>query len=319
MRVIESCDSTPVQGGLVAAIGMFDGVHLGHLTLLDAVKREAQQRSLHSAVVTFRQHPHTILHPDDNIKMLMTVQARLDALSSQDIDYAVLLDFTTGLSALGALDFMRLLHDRYGVRVLLMGYNHRFGHDRSSSFAQYVQWGVEAGIEVIKAPEYLGRYAPVSSSIIRNLIAAGKVDDAMRCMGRPYTLAGHVVHGFRNGRGMGFPTANVGQIAPDALIPHNGAYAVMVTLQGKQWQGMVNVGYRPTLGESDRLSIEVNIFDFDGDVYGEPITLEFIQFLRLEFKMVSVDELRHQLELDRDKARAILTAYTTPNTLTSNP
>jgi riboflavin kinase/FMN adenylyltransferase len=101
----------------------------------------------------------------------------------------------------------------------------------------------------------------------------------------------------------------VGEIAPDALIPHNGAYAVMVLLKSKWWQGMVNVGYRPTLSEGKRLSIEVNVFDFEGDVYGEPITLQFIQFLRLEFKMVSIDELRHQLELDRDKARAILKAY----------
>lgn len=301
-------DIIPQGTELVAAIGMFDGVHLGHLTLLDAVKREAAARGMASAVFTFKQHPRQVLHPEHEVKMLMSLSDKLQTISQQGIDYIVPLEFTHELSQLSALEFMRMLHT-YGVKVLLMGYNHRFGHDRSSSFADYVRWGTELGIDVVKAPEYLGQYAPVSSSIIRNLITAGKVDDALRCMGRPYSLSGHVVHGFRNGTALGFPTANVGEVAPDALIPHNGAYAVMVLLKGKWWQGMVNVGYRPTLSEGKRLSIEVNVFDFEGDVYGEPITLQFIQFLRLEFKMVSIDELRHQLELDRDKARAILKAY----------
>lgn len=303
------CDTIPQGAELVAAIGMFDGVHLGHLTLLDAVKAEAQRRGMSSAVFTFRQHPRQVLHPEHEVRMLMSLTDKLQAISQQGIDYIVPLEFTPELAQLSALEFMRRLRDGYGVRVLLMGYNHRFGHDRSSSFADYVRWGAELGIDVVKAPEYLGQYAPVSSSIIRNLITAGKVDDAMHCMGRPYSLCGRVVHGFRNGRAMGFPTANVGEIAADVLIPHNGAYAVMVWLKVKWWQGMVNVGYRPTLSDSNRLSIEVNVFDFEGDVYGEPITLQFIQFLRLEFKMVSVDELRRQLELDRDKARIILKAY----------
>ena len=299
-------DIIPQGTELVAAIGMFDGVHLGHLTLLDALKAEAQRRGMSSAVFTFRQHPRQVLHPEHEVKMLMSLTDKLQAISQQGIDYIVPLEFTHELARLSALEFMRRLRDDYGVRVLLMGYNHRFGHDRSSSFADYVRWGADLGIDVVKAPEYLGQYAPVSSSIIRNLILAGKVDDAMRCMGRPYQLEGRVVHGLRNGTALGFPTANVGEIAADALIPHNGAYAVVVTLKGRRWQGMVNVGYRPTLGESNRLSIEVNIFDFEGEIYGEPITLEFIQFLRLEFKMVSVDELRRQLEHDRNKALAIL-------------
>ena len=299
-------DIIPQGTELVAAIGMFDGVHLGHLTLLDAVKREAAARGMASAVFTFKQHPRQVLHPEHEVKMLMSLSDKLQTISQQGINYIVPLEFTPELAQFSALEFMRRLRDDYGVRVLLMGYNHRFGHDRSSSFADYVRWGADLGIDVVKAPEYLGQYAPVSSSIIRNLILAGKVDDAMRCMGRPYQLEGRVVHGLRNGTALGFPTANVGDIATDTLIPHNGAYAVMVTLKGRRWQGMVNVGYRPTLGESDRLSIEVNIFDFEGEIYGDPITLEFIQFLRLEFKMVSVDELRRQLEHDRDKARAIL-------------
>ena len=168
----------------------------------------------------------------------------------------------------------------------------------------------ELGIDVVKAPEYLGEYAPVSSSIIRRLIASGKVDDAMRCMGRPYTLSGKVVHGFHNGRGIGFPTANVGEIPADLILPHKGAYAVMVKVDDEWHQGMVNVGVRPTLDNGTQLSVEVNIFDFDGDIYGKPITLQFIKFLRLEFKLGSIDELRAQLTRDRNTSHQILTALT---------
>ena len=174
--------------------------------------------------------------------------------------------------------------------------------------ADYVRTGQQLGIDVIKAPEYLGEYAPVSSTIVRGLIAAGKVDDAMHCMGRPFRLEGTVVHGFHNGRGIGFPTANVGRLDPNIILPHNGAYAVMVDVAGQRLQGMVNLGNRPTLDNGTQLSIEVNIFDFDQDIYGQHIALDFIKFLRLEFKLGSIDELRAQLTRDRDKSRAILNA-----------
>ena len=164
---------------------------------------------------------------------------------------------------------------------------------------------------MVKAPEYLGPYAPVSSTIVRGLIAAGRVVDAMHCMGRPHMIKGKVVHGFHNGRGLGFPTANVGEIDPQLLLPHNGAYAVLAHVDGQVLQGMANIGKRPTLDNGDQLSIEVNLFDFDDDIYGKDITLEFISFLRLEFKMCGLEELKHQLTLDRNNAKRILNDYST--------
>ena len=308
MKIIGS-DTQLEPGTTIATIGMFDGVHLGHATLLDFLKEQARQRGLESAVVTFAQHPQAVLHPEAGIKMIMTVDDKLKLIARHGIDCTVLLDFTRELSLLDSSRFIELLRDRYGVAALVAGYYHHFGHNKQETFADYVRHGRELGVDIVKAPEYLGAYAPVSSSIIRKLIASGKVDDAMHCMGHPYSLAGKVVHGFHNGSGIGFPTANVGELDPTLILPHRGAYAVMVDVAGKHLKGMVNVGVRPTMHNGHRLSIEVNIFDFDGDIYGMPIKLEFIKFLRLEFKLGSIEELRAQLTRDRAQSVKILDAY----------
>lgn len=308
MKIIGS-DTQLEPGTTIATIGMFDGVHLGHATLLDFLKEQARQRGLESAVVTFAQHPQAVLHPEAGIKMIMTVDDKLKLIARHSIDCTVLLDFTRELSLLDSSRFIELLRDRYGVAALVAGYDHHFGHNKQETFADYVRHGRELGVDIVKAPEYLGAYAPVSSSIIRKLIASGKVDDAMHCMGHPYSLAGKVVHGFHNGSGIGFPTANVGELDPTLILPHRGAYAVMVDVAGKHLKGMVNVGVRPTMHNGHRLSIEVNIFDFDGDIYGMPIKLEFIKFLRLEFKLGSIEELRAQLTRDRAQSVKILDAY----------
>ena len=308
MKIIGS-DTQLEPGTTIATIGMFDGVHLGHATLLDFLKEQARQRGLKSAVVTFAQHPQAVLHPEAGIKMIMTVDDKLNLIARHGIDCTVLLDFTRELSLLDSSRFIELLRDRYGVAALVAGYDHHFGHNKQETFADYVRHGRELGVDIVKAPEYLGAYAPVSSSIIRKLIASGKVDDAMHCMGHPYSLAGKVVHGFHNGSGIGFPTANVGELDPTLILPHRGAYAVMVDVAGKHLKGMVNVGVRPTMHNGHRLSIEVNIFDFDGDIYGMPIKLEFIKFLRLEFKLGSIEELRAQLTRDRAQSVKILDAY----------
>lgn len=308
MKIIGS-DTQLEPGTTIATIGMFDGVHLGHATLLDFLKEQARQRGLKSAVVTFAQHPQAVLHPEAGIKMIMTVDDKLKLIARHGIDCTVLLDFTRELSLLDSSRFIELLRDRYGVAALVAGYDHHFGHNKQETFADYVRHGRELGVDIVKAPEYLGAYAPVSSSIIRKLIASGKVDDAMHCMGHPYSLAGKVVHGFHNGSGIGFPTANVGELDPTLILPHRGAYAVMVDVAGKHLKGMVNVGVRPTMHNGHRLSIEVNIFDFDDDIYGMPIKLEYIKFLRLEFKLGSIEELRAQLTRDRAQSVKILDAY----------
>ena len=298
-------------GTTVATIGMFDGVHRGHATLVDFLNRQAAALSKQSLVITFLKHPRQVLYSGEPFSLLMSLEDRLSHLRELNPDLILALDFTPELAQLNSSQFIELLRDRYGVSMLVVGYNHRFGHKKGERFEDYRRHGQALGVQVVKAPEYLGEYAPVSSTIVRSLIAAGRVKDAMHCMGRPHIIRGRVVHGFHNGRGLGFPTANVGDVAPGLMLPHNGAYAVLAHVKGVVLQGMANIGKRPTLDNGDQLSIEVNLFDFDDDIYGEEITLEFISFLRLEFKMCGLDELKRQLTLDRDNAKRILHEYLT--------
>jgi len=310
MKILNEADRLPA-GSTVATIGMFDGVHLGHVTLVDFLNRRAADMGKKSLVITFRHHPRQVLQSDPYFRLIMSLDDRLKQIEALNPDLLLVLDFTPQLSQLSSAQFIELLRDRYGMDVLVAGYNHRFGHSKGETFEDYCRHGDRLGVEVVKAPEYLGRYAPVSSTIIRGLIAAGKVDDAMHCMGRPHIVRGKVVHGFHNGRGLGFPTANIGQIDSDILLPHNGAYAVLAYVKGMQLRGMTNIGKRPTLDNGNQLSIEVNLFDFDDDIYGEDITLEFISFLRLEFKMCGLEELKQQLTLDRSNAQRLLDEYLT--------
>lgn len=310
MKILGENDRLPA-GSTVATIGMFDGVHLGHATLVDFLKQQAADQGKQSLLITFLRHPRQVLHPDEPFKLIMPLDERLKQIEALGPDLLLQLDFTAEFAKLDSSQFIELLRDRYGVSLLVAGYNHRFGHNRGETFRDYCRHGEQLGVKMVKAPEYLGPYAPVSSTIVRGLIAAGRVVDAMHCMGRPHMIKGKVVHGFHNGRGLGFPTANVGKIDPQLLLPHNGAYAVLAHVDGQVLQGMANIGKRPTLDNGDQLSIEVNLFDFDDDIYGKDITLEFISFLRLEFKMCGLEELKHQLTLDRNNAKRILNDYST--------
>lgn len=308
MKILGENDRLPL-GSTVATIGMFDGVHLGHVTLVDFLKQQALQQGKQSLVITFLHHPRQVLRPDEPFRLIMPLDQRLKQIEALGPDLLLAIDFTTDLAKLDSSQFIELLRDRYGVSMLVTGYNHRFGHNRGETFKDYCRHGERLGVKVVRAPEYLGPYAPVSSTIVRGLIAAGRVVDAMHCMGRPHVIRGKVVHGFHNGRGLGFPTANVGEMDPQILLPHNGAYAVLAHVGGQVLQGMANIGRRPTLDNGDQLSIEVNLFDFEDDIYGEEISLEFISFLRLEFKMCGLEELKRQLSLDRDNAKRILNEY----------
>ena len=310
MRILGENDRLPL-GSTVATIGMFDGVHLGHALLVDFLNRQAASLGKQSLVITFKRHPRQVLQSDSSFRLIMSLEDRLAQLETLNPDLLLAMDFTRELAQLDSSQFIELLRDRYGVNVLVAGYNHRFGHNREETFADYCQHGSSLGVEVVKAPEYLGQYAPVSSTIVRSLIAAGRVKDALHCMGHPHVIKGKVVHGFHNGRGLGFPTANVGEIDPSLLLPHNGAYAVLAHVKGLELQGMANIGKRPTLDNGDQLSIEVNLFNFEDDIYGEDISLEFISFLRLEFKMCGLEELKRQLTLDRSNAQRLLHEYLT--------
>ena len=290
------------QSKKVATIGFFDGVHRGHLHLLKQVKLVAQARNLASMVVTFSQQPrHVVSHETKRFYLLTTIAEKLHLLKKAGIDHCEVMEFTSELASLTAYEFMLLLHDKYQVVALVIGYDHRFGHNRSEGFDDYVRYGKELGIDVIQATEY----PTVSSSKIRELILSGNLDIANEILGYCYFLEGKVISGYHIGHTMGFPTANL-QVADDKLIPANGVYAVWVELEGHQLQGMLNIGTRPTLANGDERSIEVHIFDFHEDIYNKVLKLSLVKRTRGEVKFASKEQLILQLQQDTIDIKKIL-------------
>ena len=297
----------------VATIGFFDGVHRGHRFLIRQVQREAAARGLASSVITFPIHPRQVLQSDYRPRLLTTPPEKLQLLEQTGIWQCILLDFTPHLSGLSARDFMEVLKRRYRIAALVIGYDHRFGHNRCEGFDDYARHGRELGIEVLPAEACrLGDGTAVSSSLVRRLLSEGDVSQANRCLGYTYFIYGNVVGGHRVGHRLGYPTANLQPGHPDKLVPANGVYAVEVEVGGERHGGMLNIGRRPTIGNGDDRSIEVHIFDFDRDIYGQPLRLEFVRRIRPERKFASINELAAQLRRDSEEIRALLDNRTAP-------
>jgi riboflavin biosynthesis protein ribF len=286
---------------LVATIGFFDGVHRGHRFLIDRVIEEAQRSGMSSAVITFDRHPREVLQTDYQPDLLSTLDEKLLLLSKTHVDNTVVLHFDASLAALTAHDFMRdVLQRQLKVRKLIIGYDNRFGHNRSEGFDEYVRYGKELGIEVIRADAFLPDDVRVSSSVIRTCLREGRVEDANRLLGYDYTIESRIVSGYQNGRKMGFPTANLDVTRCQQLLPASGVYAVLVRLKDSVgWKrGMMNIGHRPTFNGTTT-SMEVNLFNFSGDLYGQELLVSFISKIRDEHKFDSIDALAEQLQHDK--------------------
>lgn len=298
----------------VATIGFFDGVHEGHRYLIRQVKEIAEAKGLRSALITFLVHPRKVMNADFRPELLTTPEEKLQLLDSTGVDSCFMLDFTPATSKLTAREFMlHILKERYNVSCLVIGYDHRFGHNRSEGFDDYVRYGKQIGIEVIQAHacmEQLDKQAteehPISSSLIRKLILNGEVEEAARCLGYEYFLNGEVVGGYQVGRKIGFPTANLQVDNPEKLIPADGVYAVWVSVDGKTHMGMLSIGLRPTLNNGSNRTIEVNILHFEGDLYNKHIRLTFVKYTRPELKFDSINGLIDQLHKDAAETEQIL-------------
>lgn len=286
---------------LVATIGFFDGVHRGHRFLIDRVIEEAQRSGMSSAVITFDRYPREVLQTDYQPDLLSTLDEKLLLLSKTHVDNTVVLHFDASLAALTAHDFMRdVLQGQLKVRKLIIGYDNRFGHNRSEGFDDYVRYGKELGIEVIRADAFLPDDVCVSSSVIRTCLREGRVEEANRLLGYDYTIESRIVNGYQNGRKMGFPTANLDVTRCQQLLPASGVYAVLVRLKDSVgWKrGMMNIGHRPTFNGTTT-SMEVNLFNFSGDLYGQELLVSFISKIRDERKFDSIDALAEQLQHDK--------------------
>ena len=307
MKIIYNKDDWKEEA-VVATVGFFDGVHSGHRFLLQEMCDLAKARRLPSAVITFPVHPRVVLHSDYQPQLLNSLDERLQLLSLTGIDYVIVMDFTPTLASLPARDYITdVLFSEWHVKTLLIGFDHRFGFQRTEGFEQYVDYGRACGLEVINFTSYKDdKGITVSSSVIRRLIEKGDMAAVSRLLGYPYQLKGHVVNGHQIGRQMGFPTANITVDESFKVIPHNGSYAVRITLDDQHYKGMLYIGSRPTIGFDDSLCIEVNIFDFSGDIYDKSVVVEFVAFIREERKFDSLDELQKQMEDDKQAVEQML-------------
>lgn len=285
-----------MRKGFALTIGFFDGVHQGHRYLLQQLEELAAANGLSAAALTFDRHPRTVVQPNFVPSLLTTQEEKLDLLSKAFSGKIIVLPFTQELSEMTAKEFMQnILREKLNAELLLMGYNHRFGHGGGNP-EDYVTWGHETGIKVCLAKALAGE--KVSSSRIRNLISLGDVKKANNLLGYPYFLTGEVTEGKQIGRQIGFPTANL-TLPEQKLMPACGVYAVWVTMPDHSRRGgMLCIGHRPTVEQNGEISVEVHIFDFNGNLYGTSISIDFIEKLRDERHFDSLEELQKQLMLD---------------------
>lgn len=298
--------------GRIATIGFFDGVHKGHRYLFKQLNEEAAARGLKPLIVTFEEHPRTVLQSDYIPKLLSTKEERKALLSAYG--EVVMLRFSM-IRDLTAEQFMIRLKEEYGVEVLLMGYDHRFGSDGLRNSEDYCRVGAKQGIEVLRMEEYQDGTQHVSSTEIRTALEKGDVERAKELLGRPYALFGKVVHGKGLGRTIGFPTANIEPEEPNKIIPMAGVYLVRVrgewSLVRGEWS-LVNGEWSLVSGDCSLVkgicnvdakgTIEVHILDYKGDLYDQPLEIQFERFIREERQFHSLDELQQQIKADVDSS-----------------
>jgi riboflavin kinase/FMN adenylyltransferase len=315
MKTIYFNNSPKMGSGCVATIGMFDGVHQGHQLLISMVTEKARVSGLASMVITFDNAPRQVLDPKFRPQLLTTLEEKTEAIKKLGIDQLTVLPFTRETALLPARTFMqKILKEELSVKMLITGYDNHFGHrpigqSYNEGFNDYVRYGQELDMEVIRGDVELtpDGTRPLSSSVIRKLLAEeGNVGMMSQCLGRYYQLRGKVESGEHIGHRLGFPTANVQPDNPFKVIPASGAYAVWATLgDGQQRAAMMNIGTRPTFDGHNR-TLEVNILDFNGDLYGQAVTITFVERLREERRFDSPEALVEQLNEDQEQAKRIL-------------
>ena len=292
---------------MVVATGFFDGVHTGHRLVIRRLVEAAAVRGDESMVITFWPHPRNVLQKEARtLRLLTTLGEKKQMLQDLGVDHVEVLSFTKDFSSMTTEEYLRMLMERFGAKTVLLGYDNRVGSDAMDP-DQVARTAESLGLEVIRTDMVpsLGGYA-VSSTKIRQHLEAGDVQGAASMLGYEYALHGVVVAGNRIGRTMGFPTANMQLYEPLKLIPGNGVYFVKVDTVGRSLFGMCNIGHRPTVSAGNARTIETNIFGFDEDIYGLDIKVTFIQKIRDEVRFDSLEDLKNQLERDRDACLNLL-------------
>jgi riboflavin kinase/FMN adenylyltransferase len=307
MKIYNNIDEFEPVKNAVVTIGTFDGVHLGHRKIIERIKELAKASGGETVILTFFPHPRMILHPEDqNLKLINTINEKAELLEQLGVDHLIITPFSRDFSNQTPEGYIRdVLVDKIGTKKIVIGYDHRFGKDREGGLADLQRLAPVYGFEVIEIPEEDIHHVAVSSTRIRNALLNAEIDLANEFLGYPFFISGKVVRGDQIGRQMGYPTANIMVEESYKLIPADGIFAVKVKVNDQEYKGMGYIGHRPTINGMMR-NIEVNIFDFDLDIYTRPIRMDFIHFIRSDIKFESLDQLKAQLGKDKAEALRLL-------------
>ena len=302
MKVYQSIqDIKPIKRPVVT-LGMFDGAHIGHQSILKQLNTIAQNIDGESVLITFNPHPRMVLQPNCDLKFLNTLQEKEEILRQFELEHLIIQEFTKDFSQVTSVEFVKnLLVDKIKINTLVIGYDHHFGKNREGNFEQLQVLSKEYGFNLIQLEAIEENDVAVSSTKIRNALNEGNIEYANKALNYNYPLSGKVVHGDKIGRTLGFPTANL-EVDPNKLIPKDGVYAVDVFVDDTKYLGLLSIGFRETVTNSREHRVEVNILKFDQDIYGKTIKLEFLGRLRDEKKFNSLDELISAMNQDKENA-----------------
>lgn len=308
MKIHAGLDDFKARNAVVT-IGMFDGIHIGHRVLLKNTIDNARTINGESVIITFWPHPRLVLHKDsESLRFLTSLEEKTLLFSRLGIDHLVILPFNAALASLTAAQFTeQILVNQVEMKHLVMGFNHHFGSDGYSHPINYEEMGSALGFDVTRIDPVVNQGVKASSTAIRHHLEKGEITEANQLLGYNYLISGLVVGGQRLGRTIGYPTANIEVEESAKLIPLDGVYACRVNILGQQYNGMLNIGYRPTVSkQKDFRTIEVHILDFNRDIYSEEVVIEFVGRIRSELKFDGIEMLKMQLKQDEMKVRQIL-------------
>ena len=306
MQVHRQVEGLKAFKNAVVTIGTFDGVHTGHQKIIDQLKQEAKKINGESVLITFDPHPRKVLENARPLKLITTLDEKIELLSKQDIDHLVIVPFTLQFAALSAAEYIQdFLFDKFRPHTVIIGYDHRFGHDRKGDYHMMEKYAGKLDFQLKEIPEHIVDSIIVSSTKIREAIKLGDIEIANDLLGYDFFFQGTIIEGNKLGRTLGFPTANLRIKDEDKLIPGHGVYAVTATLHGREYEGMMNIGIRPTLNDG-LFMIEVNLFNFDEDVYGSELRVHVKRFMRPEIKFNGLEALKQQIAKDKLDVLAVL-------------
>ncbi len=307
MKVYNHIDEFTAVKNAVVTIGTFDGVHIGHRKIISGIKEIADSIDGETVILTFFPHPRMILQPEDeSLKLITTIAEKAELMEELGVDHLIITPFSRDFSNQTAESYIRdVLVNKIGTKKIVIGYDHRFGKDRQGGLEDLQRLGPVYGFDVIEIPEQDINEVAISSTRIRNALLNGEIELANSFLGYPFFITGTVIRDDQIGRQLGYPTANIVVEEKYKLIPADGIFAVTVTVAGNQYKGMAYIGSRPTVNGLTR-NIEVNIFDFDQDIYNQAIRMEFLHYVRGDIKFASLDELKVQLAKDKEDVLALL-------------